>query len=373
MIRLFAIEWRRMWSRRLPWILVLLMTGAMLANGVITFLTSTSQPPDMSSFEAQIEQDVAQCREFAIREWTSYDDGTLGIQDQDYLNYLSQFESAEVYADENCNPDNFGYYVEDRRFCLVALYEPTVQYRQACPDIEMSEQGEYQEYRILVDGREYRSAHPTASGTIPTTSLVLLGIAAVLGATFIGAEYSAGTIETTLLWETRRRRVLGSKIAVAAVSAALIHIVVLGFLVAALMPSALWRGTSAGTDADFWLGLVGVILRGGVAAAAVAAMALSVSTLTRNTVGGVVALLGYLAVSPAIGASLARGLRSYDLTENLAVFVNGGEVGRYIRNEGGYFESVYHHGGNMALVIILAYAAVAIASGLVVFARRDID
>jgi ABC-type transport system involved in multi-copper enzyme maturation permease subunit len=118
---------------------------------------------------------------------------------------------------------------------------------------------------------------------------------------------------------------------------------------------------------------VGVILRGGVVAAAVAAIALSVSTLTRNTVGGVAALLGYIAVSPAIGATLLRSFRPYDLTENMTVFANGGEVSRFVRGDDGYFQSVYAHGGGAALVIVLIYIAAAVAIAMAVFARRDID
>jgi ABC-type transport system involved in multi-copper enzyme maturation permease subunit len=373
MIRLVRIEWRRMWSRRLPWILIILVAGVVMISGVISFATSSPDAPDASDFEDQIANDVAFCRQMSTSEWTNFADGTLESPDPGYADYLSQFESAEAYADENCNPDYFGYYVQDPRFCLVGLYEPKVQYRNGCPDLEGLEVQEYQEGRVTVDGVEYRTAQPMPTGSVPVTSLLLLGVAAVLGATFIGAEYSAGTIETTLLWETRRRRVLGAKMGVAAVSAALIHIGLLGFLVLVLMPSALWRGSTAGVDADFWWGLTGVILRGGVAAAIVAAIALSISTMTRNTVGGVVALLGYIAVSPAIGATLLRGFRPYDFTENIGVFANGGEVGRFVRMDGGYFGSVFSHGGIVASLIVLAYVAVAVAVAMAVFARRDID
>lgn len=373
MIRLLFIEWRRMWSRRLPWILVMVVAGVMLVAGVVSFATSRSDLPDFSQFEEEIESDVARCRQATIKEWTDFEEGNLASPNPDYEDYLSRFESAEAYADETCNPDNFHYQVEDRRFCLVALYEPDILWRSGCPDLDTSQSQEYREGRLVVDGTEYRTVRPVPMGSVPVINLILLGVAAVLGATFIGAEYSAGTIETTLLWETRRRRVLGAKLGIAAVSAATIHIVLLSFLVLVLMPSAVWRGSTAGVDADFWWGLAGVILRGGLAAAAVAAIALSVSTVTRNTVGGVVALLGYIAVSPAIGATLLRVFRPYDFTENIGVFANGGEVGRYVVIDSGHYESVYAHGGGASLIIVLAYVAVAAAIATTVFARRDID
>lgn len=373
MFRLLRIEWRRMWSRRLPWVLVVAIAGVMLCSGVIAFATSSPAMPDASGFEEQRDRDVALCRQSSIEEWDAIQDGSFGAPDPDYENYLSQFTSAEEFANENCNPDYFSYEVEDPRFCLVSLYEPNVQFRQACPDVEGLGFGEYQEGRILIDGTEYRTARPIAGGTVPVTSLLLLGVAAVVGATFVGAEYSSGTIETTLLWETRRRRVLGSKLIVAGVVAAIIHTVLLSFLVVALVPAALWRGSTAGADGEFWWGLAGVILRGGVAAAAVAAIAMSVSTVTRNTVGGVVALLGYIAVSPAIGATLVKRFRPYDFTENIGVFANGGEVARLVQREDGYFDSVFSHGGAVAMLIVAGYVAIAVLIATMVFARRDID
>lgn len=373
MMRLLLIEARRMWSRRLPWVLVLLVTGGMLLVGVVTFATSKPDKPDMSEFEAQLKEDVAYCRTSSIEEWNEFNAGNPMYGDVGYEEYLGQFESAEAYADESCNPAYFSYYVEDPRFCLISLYEPDSQWRYGCPDIDMTTAEGPRVINIVAGGVEYRTAKPAAVGTIPVTSLLLFGVAAVVGASFIGAEYAAGTVETTLLWETRRRRILGAKITVAAVTAAVIHIILLSFLVLVLVPSALWRGSTSGVDAEFWWGLVAVVLRGGVAAGAVAALALCVSTLTRNTVGGVVALLGYIAVSPALGATVLRSLRQYDLTENLGAFANGGEVARFIRGNDGYLEAVFAHGGGIALVMILAYVAVAVAVAMVVFSRRDID
>lgn len=373
-MRLLRIETRRMWSRRLPWVLVLLVTGVMLVVGIVTFATSKPNKPDTSEFEAQLEEDVAYCRQSSIEEWNEYNSGNPLYRDPGYEEYLGQFESGEVYADESCNPAYFSYYVEDPRFCLVSLYEPEVRWRYGCPDIdEMYPSDDGRINHFVAGGVEYRYPKQAAMGTIPVTSLLLLGVAAVVGASFIGAEYAAGTVETTLLWETRRRRVLGAKVAVAAVSAALIHIVLLSFLALVLVPSALWRGSTAGVDADFWWGLVMVVLRGGAAAGAVAALALCVSTLTRNTVGGVVALLGYIAVSPVLGATLLRSLRQYDLTENLGAFANGGEVARFVRADTGYLEPVFAHGGGIALVMIIAYVVIAAVIAMAVFARRDID
>jgi len=224
----------------------------------------------------------------------------------------------------------------------------------------------------VIDGEQYRSLKPIPNGIVPTTSLLLFAIAAVVGASFIGAEYRSGTIETTLLWEPRRIRVLSSKLGAAGLSAFVIHISLLGLLVLAMLPAALWRGSTAGVDSEFWLGLLGVIVRGGIAAGAVAAIALSVSVVTRNTVGGVAVLLGYIAVSPMVTMVLLRSIRPFDLSENMAAFANGGEVGRFV-SAGFELQAVYSHGVNGAAIRIAMYVVVAVAIAMAVFRRRDID
>jgi ABC-type transport system involved in multi-copper enzyme maturation permease subunit len=371
--RLFGVEWRRMWARQLPWALIIIVSGVMVVSGIASFVRHNPNPPDTSGRDEQVAEQVAQCRSAAIDEWNRWDSGEVVEQNPDYVAYLSQFDNADAFADSNCAPEFFGDQIDDPRFCLVAIYEPTVQYRDGCPDVEGAHVSEYTEARFTINGREYRTARPVAGGIVPTASLVLLGVAAVIGASFIGAEYAAGTIETTLIWEPRRRRVLAAKFAVAALTAFAIHVILLCVLVLTLMPSALWRGSTAGADSDFWIGLVGVIMRGGIAAFAIAIISLAVSTITRSTVGGVIALLGYIAVSPSIGATFLKGFRPFDLTENMAAFANGGEVGRFVGTGDGYYQSVYAHGGGVALLFVALYVAIAIALGMAVFTRRDID
>ena len=373
MKQLVAIEWRRMWSRRMSWMVMLLVGSAMVVSGVANFATSSAEPPDTSEIDEVLANDIAQCRLYSVDEWNRFDEGALVDADPGYLEYLGSFPTAEAYADEACNPMNFGYAFEDGRFCVVSLYEPTVQYRQGCPDLDAAQVSEYIERTIMVNDVEYRSARPMANGIIPVMSLMLFALAAVIGASFIGAEYAAATIETTLLWEPRRKRVLTAKLVVAAITAFLIHVFLLSVLTVSLLPAALWRGSTAGGDSEFWFGLVGGILRGGVAAAAVALIALSISTITRATVGGVVALIGYIAISPSIAYTLLKGYRPFDLTENLTAFANGGEVGRFITNDEGYLETVFSHSGTVALAVIAVYAILAMAAATAVFSRRDID
>lgn len=373
MIRLLGIELRRMWSRRMPWVLLLGGAVVILVAGVATFITHDSEMPDVGDVEAEMQTQVAECRVHATGEWNAWNQGEMQNIDPGYEEYLSQFESAEDLADDQCDPRYFtGFYVPDPRFCLISLYDPDVEFRRGCPDFDESEVFTSEIRTFVIDGEQYRSVRHHPSGLVPGISVAIFVIAALLGASFIGAEYKFGTIETTVLWEPRRLRVLISKLGAVVLSAFIIHIILLGLLVLAMMPAALWRGSTAGVDSDFWLGLLGVVVRGGVAAAAIAAIALSVSVVTRNTVGGVAVMLGYTAISPIISFTLFKSFRPFELTENMAAFANGGEVGRFV-GTGFELQAVYSHGVTGAAIRVAIYVAIFVAVALFVFRRRDID
>lgn len=373
-MRLLGIELRRMWHRRMPRVIILLGTAGVLVGGGAAFFAHDPTVPVVADHTAEIEANVAECRRDSIQQWESWAAGEVTDYGPEYDEYLSQFPDAEAHADDSCRPEYFSHFdYGDRRFCLVTLYEPEVAYRQACPDIEVAVVENGSSDRIIdIDGTEYRTPKPIGTGTIPETGFLLFAVAAVIGASFIGAEYKAGTVESTLLWEPRRIAVFGSKLGAAALTTFAIQIFLLSLLALAVLPAALWRGSTAGADADFWIGLVGVILRSGAVSAAIAVIALSVSTVTRNTVGGVAVLLGYTAVSPIFTQVLLKGLRPIDLSENVAVLTNGGEVGRFVRNGAGY-DSVVAHGVLGAALVVGAYVAIAVLIAAVTFVRRDVD
>lgn len=374
-MRLLGIELRRMWHRRMPRVIVLAgITGVLVAGGA-SFFNHDSTVPLVEDRTAETEAAVAECRQYSTQDWERWAAGDTTEIDPEYGLFLAQFPDAAAYADENCRPEYFGDYgIEDHRFCLVTLYEPEVQWRMACPDIEESAGVEHGARGRTIDigGTEYRTPKPMGTGIIPETGFLLFAVAAVIGASFIGAEYKAGTVESTLLWEPRRISVFGSKLGAAALTTLAIQVVLLALLVPAVLPAAFWRGTTAGADADFWTGLVGVILRSGIVGAAIAVIALSVSTVTRNTVGGVAVLLGYTAASPIFTQVLLKRLRPIDLSENLAVLANGGEVGRFVRNGAGY-DIVVAHGVLGAALVVAVYVAIAVFIAGVIFARRDVD
>lgn len=372
-MKLLGVEIRRFWSRRLIRGLLLGVMGLMTVAGVIAFVQHSPEAPSPESIAERVNEELEMCRQHSADEWRAWD--ALG-QESDYQGglgeYLAEFESAEQWADEQCQSEFFGYYIEDPRYCLVNLWSEHVIYRRGCPDLAEAEVHTDEPYSVVVDGETLRTQDRGESGVIPSISITLLVVAVIAAASFVGGEYRAGTIETTLLWEPRRWRVLAAKLTAGALSAFLIHVLLLTYLVVVLLPAGLWRGTTAGVDGAFWQGIGLSIVRGGGAAALLAVLVMSIVFITRHTTGGVAVMLGYAAFSPSLVSTLLRPLRPRDVSENLFVFVSGGEVGRWMASRG-HYESVVNHGTAMALLHVVVYAAIAVAVSGFIFRRRDID
>src|SRR5947207_5343574 len=86
-------------------------------------------------------------------------------------------------------------------------------------------------------------------GVLEGVSPILVIASWLLGASFIGADWHAGTVTTSLTWEPRRVRLLMAKlVACVAVVFALV-MVVQALLAGALTAAAVLRGTTEGTGA----------------------------------------------------------------------------------------------------------------------------
>jgi hypothetical protein len=145
----------------------------------------------------------------------------------------------------------------------------------------------------------------------------------VLGATFIGAEWHTGSMATLLTWEPRRVRVFVAKAAAAAIFAFAATLGVLAFLALALLPAAIFHGTTAGAGGGWLLSTLGLVLRGGAVGMFAAVIGLAVASLGRNTA----AALGGAFVYFVFIEQLIRGLRPrwqpWLLSDNVATFLLG--------------------------------------------------
>ena len=195
------------------------------------------------------------------------------------------------------------------------------------------------------------------------TVVPVVAAAWLLAASFVGAEWHAGTMGTLLTWEPRRIRVLAAK-AVAALALAFLATVAFQVLLGlALAPAAVLRGTTEGIDATWFRDTAFVILRGAALASVFAAIGFSIASVARNTGAALGVGFFYLLVLEQFMAALKPGWRPWMLVPNSAVFVAGQQIpeiapGRTVVE---------------AAVILLAYTAGLLTIAGAMFQRRDVS
>jgi ABC-2 type transport system permease protein len=211
-------------------------------------------------------------------------------------------------------------------------------------------------------------------------SIYLVALAALMIAgSFIGAEYSSGSIANWLSFLPRRGRVFASKLVTIVLFSALVSAAATGLaLTAALVMAQAYDLSVGGLNAE--LGMLG---RGVLVAVALAVLGFSIGTIGRHTAAAIGALLGYLFVWFVRNAMLSEAAWAQRLTPwtpeaNLAAVVKGGH--QYfvpVRSIGPDGVSVDYLERTVSLTHGLVYwavlLAVVIVGTAVVFRRRDVS
>jgi hypothetical protein len=153
------------------------------------------------------------------------------------------------------------------------------------------------------------------------TSLVLVSVGWILGASAIGADWHAGHVTTILTWEPRRGRVMLAKIAASLTSVFVVSFVIQALLGAALAVAAAGAGSTAGADAAWLAESAGVGLRVALLSTIFAGFGFGLASAGRNTAVALGVGFGYL----VIVENLVRGLRPqwtpWLLTDNAGLFI----------------------------------------------------
>ncbi|MGN6301676.1 MAG: ABC transporter permease subunit [Angustibacter sp.] len=168
-------------------------------------------------------------------------------------------------------------------------------------------------------------------------------VAALVGATGVGADWSSRTIITLLTWEPRRLRLLGRRHLAIALAVAVVGVVaqVVGLGLGALVVAT--RGTwdhlaRAGSTAvgyeapalipagHFWRDLLSLQVRGVVLMVVVAVLAAALTTVTRHTGGTLgLAFAWFAVVENAVRIIFSeRGWPRWLVTENVVAFLSPG-------------------------------------------------
>jgi ABC-2 type transport system permease protein len=211
-------------------------------------------------------------------------------------------------------------------------------------------------------------------------AIYLVGLAALMIAgSFIGAEYSSGSIGNWLSFLPRRGRVLASKLLTVTTFSALASAVATGLALLAALVLARRYDLAVGPLGDE-LGMLG---RGVLVAVALAVVGFCLGTIGRHTAAAIGGLLGYLFVWFVRNAILSESAWAQRLTPwtpegNLAAVVNGNhQYSVPVRTVGPEGLSIDYVERTVSLTHGLVYWAVLLTVILlvtaVIFRRRDVS
>lgn len=323
MMRLFHSELLRARSRRLVW---MVLAGSVLgvATGVTIAAVGSDRPSpaELAAAERSAERDKAACLS-----------GAFGpTEDQPPEGYAS----LEEFCDEAVQPSN---YVQSELIRLAEL-----------PDI------------------------------LEGTSLIIVLIAVLLGASLGGADWSAGSMTTLLTWESRRVRVIVTRTVVAAIVGFLITLFVQSLFGLAWAAGTAVRGIAT-TPGGFLTEILGVIVRVSAVAALIGVVAFAVANIGRSTAASIGILLGYLVIIEGFLAGVWVGLHPWLLVRAATVVVSEvplvdpmasatyGPDGRLIEAGG--------HGILLSVIgawfLIAGYAIVLLVAALALVRARDVS
>lgn len=217
--------------------------------------------------------------------------------------------------------------------------------------------------------QEIRQMQLSSLGDITESLTALLTMIAILiGASLIGAEWSAKTIAVHLTWEPRRVHAYIAKAIAAVLIASGFFLLTQLLELATLYPSAALHGTTD-VPATFWGDLFGLIGRGTVAAAVSAALGFAIASVTTSTVFALGFTFLVTILDSLVGGVVWRGYQRWSLFRNLGGYVSAQGVPEIQID---FNEVIPGRSPGGSGWVIVAYAIVLIASGTEIFRRRDI-
>ncbi|MDG4833717.1 ABC transporter permease subunit [Solwaraspora sp. WMMD1047] len=203
-----------------------------------------------------------------------------------------QIAAAERTAEQEYQ-NNLRYTAEARQDCerAKAAGDQTDRYPADCADISDPPREAFQAEWYMPATFEFRKEF---GETVTTLAAILALVGFVVGASFVGAEWSTGGMMNLLLWRPRRLQVLLTKLA--ALLAAMLALTVVS---AAAWTAAFWaigtmRGNTDGMTSGTWQSFALTGLRGAVLVLAAAAVGFAVASLGRHTalaLGGAIGLI----------------------------------------------------------------------------------
>jgi ABC-type transport system involved in multi-copper enzyme maturation permease subunit len=238
------------------------------------------------------------------------------------------------------------------KWTLVALVLTTV----GLGALISAETAAHWSHSSLIDKRTWDPTNSSLAGTAFGELAV-----AVLGVLAITAEYSSGTIRSSVAAAPRRTPLLVAKALVfGGVSLAIGELI---SFVSYFIGQSLFSGHAPISHIGD-PGVIRAVAMTGGYLALVCLMALGIGTALRHTAGAIAALVGVLIVLPSVFAALPTGLQNAVerfMPEQIAA-----------SSTGAVLPEAHYFGPWTGLGILVLYAAVAMGAGMWRFTRRDV-
>jgi hypothetical protein len=203
-------------------------------------------------------------------------------------------------------------------------------------------------------------------------------LAFVIGATWIGAEWSTRSIVALLFWAPRRLRVMGTKLAVLVAGATVFGVAAqVGWLtMAGILDAAV--GTDKALPDGFWSTLLQTQARGVLLVVLAAVLGFGLTSIVRNTGAALGIGFVYVVVVQLVLGNMKPSWSQWMLGTNAVGLVNEGGLTLYFYDLVDYStdnfgEPVQYYLGPLQSGLFLgAVAVVLIGLGTWLFTRRDI-
>lgn len=328
MTTLFGVELRRLWSRRLFRLLVLGLFGTLVVIAVVNGVRSNR---NVAAAHAKAQ--------------------ALAQQNSGPPPGMAQHCGGAVQATpEPTNPDKSGVFIGGP--CTYMI--PTAQDYYSDP----------------------RFSFATNVQNLVTTAIALAAIIGfVVGAGFVGAEWTAGTFPLLLTWEPRRLRVLAAKVLSAITSFVAVAVVALVVAVGSAWLIASTRGTTAGTTSLLWHHVVYDGLRGLILVGLLVGVGVAVAGLARHTSAVLAGAVGYIVIFEIVVRQLHWQWQRWLLFENAGALLSGkSQIFPEHNGPRGFFSNTVFtlHADRAALYLCILFAVVMLA-WVVSLLRRDVD
>jgi hypothetical protein len=210
-----------------------------------------------------------------------------------------------------------------------------------------------------------------------SVAAVAAALTFLVGATFVGAEWSTRSMVSLLFWETRRPRVMAAKLLVTVAAA----------VVSGLVMQALWLGLATllqavagdgvATPAGFWSALLGAQGRGVLLTVVAGLLGFGLTNLLRNTGAALGVGFVYVVVVENAVRVLRPAWQPWLLTNNAAALVLPDGLTLFLpADRAAAFDGSggveYVLGNGQAAVYLVVVTAVVVGAGVVLFSRRDL-